>query len=193
MATTEEPSPPNPNSATQHSTNDDADHQLPVDDDDIDIDIDIDEDEEEEEDYDDLDEPQIPQSAQSKLRDQRFKVETLSRRLSSGLVPIRVHDVLINGNTKTKDWVIEAELKEIEKATTMQELMQASQIAIARLQGLEIFESCKVRLEAGPRELPNTANVIVDVVETDSKISGEFGVYTKPAVLSFSLFSFLLR
>lgn len=166
----EEATPSNPNNHSQHSTNNDVE---PRDDEDI-----------EEDDDDVVQEPNrgIPQSAASKLREQRFKVETLSRRLSSELVPIRVHDVVINGNTKTKDWVIEAELKGIENATSMQELMQASQIAIAKLQGLEIFDSCMVRLEAGPRELPNTANVIVDVVETDNKVSGEFGIYTKPSV-----------
>lgn len=170
----EEATPSNPNNHSQHSTNNDVE---PRDDEDIEEDQENDED-------DVVQEPNrgIPQSAASKLREQRFKVESLSRRLSSELVPIRVHDVVINGNTKTKDWVIEAELKGIENATSMQELMQASQIAVARLQGLEIFDSCKVRLEAGPRELPNTANVIVDVVETDNKVSGEFGIYTKPSV-----------
>ncbi|TKY56892.1 Sorting and assembly machinery component 50-like [Spatholobus suberectus] len=181
MTNTEEPSPPNRNNRTQHSTNGDAE---PHDDDDDDI-----EDDDDDDDNDDVvQEPNrgIPQSTASKLREQRFKVETLSQRLSSELVPIRVHDVVINGNTKTKDWVIEAELKGIENATSMQELMQASQIAIARLQDLEIFDSCKVRLEAGPRELPNTANVIVDVVETDNKVSGECGVYTKPSTSSWT-------
>jgi outer membrane protein insertion porin family len=150
------------------------------------------EEEDEEYEYEEIDEEeQIPQSTESKLRNQRFKVQTLSRRLSSELVPIRVHDVIINGNTKTKDWIIEAELNGIENATTMQELMQASQIAIAKLQALEIFDSCKVKLEAGPIELPDTANVIVDVVETEDKLSGAFGVYMKPSVLSYS-FSFFV-
>jgi outer membrane protein insertion porin family len=149
------------------------------------------EEEDEEYEYEEIDEQeqQIPQSTESKLRNQRFKVQTLSRRLSSELVPIRVHNVIINGNTKTKDWIIEAELNGIQNATTMQELMQASQIAIAKLQALEIFDSCKVKLEAGPIELPDTANVIVDVVETEDKLSGAFGVYMKPSVLSYS-FSF---
>jgi outer membrane protein insertion porin family len=160
------------------------------------IDNEEEEEEEEEEDeeyeYEEIDEEeQIPQSTESKLRNQRFKVQTLSRRLSSELVPIRVHNVIINGNTKTKDWIIEAELNGIQNATTMQELMQASQIAIAKLQALEIFDSCKVKLEAGPIELPDTANVIVDVVETEDKLSGAFGVYMKPSVLSYS-FSFFV-
>lgn len=174
MTSTEEPS-------LQHSTNGDAEpnHHHDI------------EDDEEEEDDDQYDEDDdvvqqpnrgIPQSAATKLREQRFKVETLSRRLSSELVPIRVHDVVINGNTKTKDWVIQAELRGVENATSMQELMQVSQIAIARLQELQTFDSCMFRLEAGPRELPNTVNVIVDVVETGNKVSAKFNVYNKPSV-----------
>ncbi|XLT63170.1 hypothetical protein HN873_019694, partial [Arachis hypogaea] len=49
----------------------------------------------------------------------------LARRLLSKMVPIRVHNILVKGNTKTKDWVIEAELKRIKSATTMQDLMRA--------------------------------------------------------------------
>ncbi|XP_020983030.1 uncharacterized protein LOC107496983 [Arachis duranensis] len=142
---------------------------------------------EEEEEEDVLPNLRTPQSAASKLREQRFKVETLARRLSSEMVPIRVHDVLVKGNTKTKDWVIEAELKGIETATTMQDLMRACEAAIARLQALEIFDSCKVRLEPGPKELPNTANVVVDVVESNNTVSGECGVYTKPSTSSWTL------
>ncbi|KAL9316228.1 hypothetical protein ACSQ67_017229 [Phaseolus vulgaris] len=178
MTSTEEPS-------LQHSTNGDAEpnHHHDI------------EDDEEEEDDDQYDEDDdvvqqpnrgIPQSAATKLREQRFKVETLSRRLSSELVPIRVHDVVINGNTKTKDWVIQAELRGVENATSMQELMQVSQIAIARLQELQTFDSCMFRLEAGPRELPNTVNVIVDVVETGNKVSAKFNVYNKPSTSSWT-------
>ncbi|BAT81094.1 hypothetical protein LR48_Vigan07g058200 [Vigna angularis] len=184
MTNSEEPSLPNPNNNTQDSTNSDAEphHHHDIEDDE----------EEEDDEYDEEDDVvqqpnrTIPQSAASKLREQRFKVETLSRRLSSELVPIRVHDVVINGNTKTKDWVIVAELGGIENATSMQELVQVSQIAISRLQDLEIFDSCTVRLEAGPRELPNTANVIVDVVETGNKVSAKFSVYNKPSTSSWT-------
>ncbi|CAJ2644096.1 unnamed protein product [Trifolium pratense] len=146
-----------------------------------DEDIDEQEDEEEEEEEDDL-----PQSPLARLREQKFKLETLSRRLSSELVPIRVHDVIIRGNTITKDWVIEAEIKGIEDVSTMQELIRASEIALARLQNLGVFESSKLSLEPGPVELPNTANVVIDIVEAANKISGEFGVYTKPATSSWT-------
>ncbi|RDX89720.1 Sorting and assembly machinery component 50-like protein [Mucuna pruriens] len=152
-----------------------------------DDDIDEQEDEEEEEDDDDDDDDDVvSQSPLSRLREQRSKVETLSRRLASELVPIRVHDVLIRGNTKTKDWVIEAELKPLEDAATMQELIRASEIAVARLRSLDIFDSTELRLEAGPPELPHTANVVVEVVEIANRTSGEFGVYTKPATSSWT-------
>jgi outer membrane protein insertion porin family len=149
-----------------------------VENDDEDIEEQEDEEEEQEEDDD------LPQSPLARLREQKFKLETLSRRLSSELVPIRVHDVIIRGNTKTKDWVIEAELKGIEDVSTMQELIRASEIALARLRNLGVFESSKLSLEPGPVELPNTANVVIDIVEAVNKISGEFGVYTKPSVQS---------
>ncbi|XP_027337974.1 sorting and assembly machinery component 50 homolog B-like [Abrus precatorius] len=168
---------PNPNNANANQSQNDTED-----------DNDIDEEEEEEEDDDVSPEPnqQNPQSPLSRLLEQRSKVETVFRRLSSELVPIRVHDVLIHGNTKTKDWVIQAELKVVENATTMQELISASEIALARLQSLEIFDSSKLTLKAGPPELPHTANVIVNVVETAKKISGEFSVYTKPSTSAWT-------
>lgn len=103
-------------------------------------------------------------------------------------LPARVHDVIIKGNTKTRDWVIEAEVEGIKKATTMRELVEMAQIANAKLHSLQIFDSVNIKLEPGPSELAGTANVIIEVSETDSKLSGEVGVYSKPSVQSFSLF-----
>lgn len=103
-------------------------------------------------------------------------------------LPARVHDVLIKGNTKTKDWVIEAEVEGLKNATTIQELVEAAKVANAKLHSLQIFDSVNIRLEPGPPELAGTANVIIEVSETDSKLSGEVGVYSKPSVQSFPLF-----
>ncbi|KAI4306482.1 hypothetical protein L6164_029755 [Bauhinia variegata] len=141
---------------------------------------DVEDDEDEE---DDLQDQRTPQSEESRLSQQRFKLENLFQRLSSERVPLRVHDVVIKGNTKTKDWVIEAEMEGIKSATTMQELLQAASVANAKLQGLEIFDSVNITLDSGPPELPGTANVIIEVSETERKLSGEFGVYTKPTGL----------
>lgn len=190
----EVPFPPNPNNATNGEAEDednDNNNNSSIDQQDAEDEEEEDEEEEDEDEDDDVVSHRKPQSPLSKLREQRLRLETLSRRLSSELVPIRVHDVVINGNTKTKDWVIEAELKGIENATTVQELLRESEIALARLQSLGIFDSSKVRLEPGPPELPDTANVVVDIVEAVNNVSGEFGVYTKPSVQSCSLFLFI--
>ncbi|KAI4306481.1 hypothetical protein L6164_029755 [Bauhinia variegata] len=145
---------------------------------------DVEDDEDEE---DDLQDQRTPQSEESRLSQQRFKLENLFQRLSSERVPLRVHDVVIKGNTKTKDWVIEAEMEGIKSATTMQELLQAASVANAKLQGLEIFDSVNITLDSGPPELPGTANVIIEVSETERKLSGEFGVYTKPTTSSWTV------
>ncbi|XP_054789110.1 uncharacterized protein LOC129294679 [Prosopis cineraria] len=184
MADSEEenkaPFPPNPSNAQERlkSSNGDAEDDGYEDED---------EDEDEDEEDDDLHEPNLQktQSRDSFLREQRFKINHLARRMSTEEVPIRVHDVLIKGNTKTRDWVIEAELQGIQNATTMQELLKATEIALAKLQRLGIFDSSTITLEAGPPELGDTANVIVQVSETISKISGECGVYTKPSASSW--------
>ncbi|KAK7311198.1 hypothetical protein RJT34_09180 [Clitoria ternatea] len=167
------PFSPNPNNANAEEDDNNIDDE---EEDEVEVEVD---------DNDD-DDDDVDQSPLSRLREQQFKLEALSRRLSSETVPIRVHDVLIRGNTVTKDWVIEAELKLFEDVATVQELLRASEISLARLQSLGIFDSTHLSLEPGPPELPHTANVIVDVVEADSKISGEFGVYTKPSTSSWT-------
>lgn len=144
---------------------------------------------EEEEDEEDDQEPPLqrkPFSEESRLRAEKAKLENLFRRISTEKVDLRVHDVLIKGNTKTKEYLIEAELEGIKKATTMQELLEASAIANANLRELEIFDSVRITLDSGPPELPGTTNVIVEVVETESVITGELGCYTKPAARSWT-------
>ncbi|EHA8591132.1 putative Outer membrane OMP85 family protein [Cocos nucifera] len=109
------------------------------------------------------------------------KVERLLRRLSSGPVRLRVHDVVIRGNAKTKDSVIEAEvLDAFRSASTMQELLQAAGAANERLGRLDVFDSVSITLDAGPPELPGTANVIIDVVEAKNPLTGDIGIFTKP-------------
>ena len=69
----------------------------------------------------------------------------------------------------------------------MQELLKASQIVNLRLQALEVFDSVKITLDSGRPELPGTANVIIEVVETASPLSGQIGAYTKAEVNFFYL------
>ncbi|KAI8540130.1 hypothetical protein RHMOL_Rhmol09G0238200 [Rhododendron molle] len=117
----------------------------------------------------------------------RADMDDLFRRISTNSVALRVHDVFIKGNTKTKESLIEYEIEALKNATTVQELLQAAAVANARLRRLGIFDSVNITLDAGPPELPGTANVVVEVVETKNPISGDFGVFSKPEARSWSL------
>ncbi|KAK8629633.1 hypothetical protein V6N13_078466 [Hibiscus sabdariffa] len=120
-----------------------------------------------------------PQSREARFRSEKLKMESLLQRMKTGPVSVRVHDVIIKGNTKTKDHIIEAETEVLNNVGSMQELLKASQIVNLRLQALEIFDSVKITLDSGPPELPGTANVIIEVVETANPLSGQIGAFTK--------------
>ncbi|PWA44465.1 hypothetical protein CTI12_AA526020 [Artemisia annua] len=115
------------------------------------------------------------------------QMEALIQRVKSEKVPLRVHDVIIKGNTKTKDSVIDFQIQALKTVTSVQELLQAAQIASIRLQKLEIFDSVNVTLDAGPPGLPGTSNVIVEVVECKNPVTGDIGIFTKPEARSWSL------
>ncbi|KAI7754672.1 hypothetical protein M8C21_012776, partial [Ambrosia artemisiifolia] len=149
------------------------------------------EDEEEEDDdfnEDEEEEEQQPLlTPESKMQTQRSQMEQVFHRISSERVPLRVHDVLIKGNTKTKDFIIEAEIEALKTATSVQELLQAATIANARLRKLDVFDSVSITLDSGPPELPGTSNVVVQVVECKNPLTGDVGVFTKPEARSWSL------
>ncbi|KAA8539551.1 hypothetical protein F0562_026243 [Nyssa sinensis] len=126
-------------------------------------------------------------TGESRMRSERAKMENLFNRISRERVPLRVHDLLIKGNIKTKDSLIEAEVEGLKNATSMQELLQAATIANDRLHRLEIFDSVNITLDSGPPELPGTANVIVEVVETKNPLTGDIGIFSKPEAGSSSL------
>lgn len=144
--------------------------------------------EEEEEDDEDHEEDSEAAQQQRKSRVDRPKIENLFRRMRNGPVPLRVHDVIVKGNTKTRDYLIEAELDAIRNATTMQEIIQAANIINYKLRELECFDSVEITLDSGPPELPGTSNVIIQVVETKSPLSGQIGTYTKGEVYISSAF-----
>jgi len=132
-------------------------------------------------------EEEAPATAKSRLQSDKAKMMKLMNRLKSEPVTLRVHDVIIKGNTKTKDSVIEAEIvDELKKANTLQEIFQAAAIANARLRQLEIFDSISLMVDAGPPELPGTANVVVEVSETKRPLAGEIALFTKQGVISIS-------
>ncbi|GAB4831969.1 hypothetical protein Ancab_005986 [Ancistrocladus abbreviatus] len=132
-------------------------------------------------------EDEQPVTEESKLRSQKDKLENLVRRLSSEKVTLRVHDVIIKGNTKTNESLIEAEVDALKQASTLQELLQAASIANARLRQLQIFDAVNITLDSGPSELPGTANVVVEVSESKSPLTGDIGIFTKPEARSWSL------
>ncbi|KAJ4796043.1 hypothetical protein LUZ62_047289 [Rhynchospora pubera] len=119
---------------------------------------------------------------------ERERLKSIFRRLSTDPVHVRVHDVVIKGNTKTKDAIIEAEISDLfKKPRTVQELVAAASIANARLKQLDVFDSVSITLDAGPAELPGTTNVVIEVVEASNPLTGNVGVFSKPEARSWSL------
>ncbi|CAN0909797.1 Sorting and assembly machinery component 50 homolog [Linum grandiflorum] len=117
--------------------------------------------------------------SQPRARTEHQKLEGLFNRMQTEFVPLRVHDLIIKGNTRTKDHLIEAETALLKNCTSMQEILMVSQVVNSRLQALQVFDSVKMTLEVGPPELPETCNVLVEVEEAKSRLLGEVGAYTK--------------
>ncbi|KAK1667644.1 hypothetical protein QYE76_055803 [Lolium multiflorum] len=110
------------------------------------------------------------------------------RRLYGEPVGIRVHDIVIEGNFKTRDALIEAEVADLlRSAGTVQDLLRASTLASALLRRLDVFESVCITLDAGPPELPGTANVLIEVVEAATVGGLNFGYYSRAQARSGSL------
>ncbi|XP_010543713.1 PREDICTED: uncharacterized protein LOC104816537 [Tarenaya hassleriana] len=145
--------------------------------------------EDEEEVGEDDDESTLPRpgTREGRSSEERIKAQSLFRRMRAAPVPVRVHDVVVRGNGKTKDHVIEAEVEVVRHATTLQELLEASRVANFNLQALEIFDSVNITLDSGPPELPGTTNVVIDVVESKNPLSGQIGAYTKAEARSASV------
>ncbi|CAM6127506.1 unnamed protein product [Calypogeia fissa] len=127
------------------------------------------------------------ESEEAAIYDAARLASKLSEKLTTEPIHIRVHDVQIKGNVKTKDSVIEAQLDEVRRVQTMQDLLQESVKANARLRAMGIFEKCTITVDAGPEELPGTANVIVEVEETKRPFSGDMGVFSKPETKTWTL------
>ncbi|MQL69233.1 hypothetical protein Taro_001485 [Colocasia esculenta] len=123
-----------------------------------------------------------------RVSSRKEKMAGVLRRLSSRPVNLRVHDIVIKGNRRTPDSVIEAQVVDaFRSASTMQEVIRAASIASARLRSLGIFDSVVITLDAGPPELHNTTNVVIEVVEARNPLAGDIGVFTKPEARSWSL------
>ena len=88
------------------------------------------------------------------------------RCLCAESVGIRVHDIIIEGNLKTRGSLIEAEVADLlRSAGTLQGLVRASFLAGELLRRIGVFESFTITLGAGPPEFPSTTNVVIEVVE----------------------------
>jgi outer membrane protein insertion porin family len=111
------------------------------------------------------------------------RVRAVFRRLHAEPVGTRVHDIIIEGNLKTRAALIEAEVADLlRSAGTVQGLLLASMIANERLRGLDVFESVSIVLDAGPPELPGTTNVLIQVVEAGTFSGFNFGYFSRPEV-----------
>ena len=86
------------------------------------------------------------------------KVKAVFRRLHAEPVGIRVHDVIIRGNFKTRGSLIEEEVGDLlRSAGTVQGLVRASSHANALLRRLAVFESVSITLDTAPPGVPAAA------------------------------------
>ncbi|KAL5700689.1 hypothetical protein ACHQM5_026106 [Ranunculus cassubicifolius] len=115
------------------------------------------------------------------------KWKNLLNRLSKERIRLRVHDIIIEGNIRTKESFIEAEIESLRNVTSMQELLQAATAVNDHLESLEIFDAVLITFDSGPAELPDTANVTVKVVEAKSPLVGNIGIFTKTETKAWSL------
>lgn len=144
------------------------------------------EDEDEDEEDDEIDQ-EVSMSNDAQRLEERRKLEGLLWRLKTENVPLRVHEVVIKGNMKTKESVIESEIKALKNANSLQEVFQIASVVNSRLREMDIFDEVDITIDVGPKELPGTANVVVEVVETRSPVAGSVGMYTKPGVCVFAV------
>uniref|UniRef100_A0ACD5VLK8 Uncharacterized protein n=1 Tax=Avena sativa TaxID=4498 RepID=A0ACD5VLK8_AVESA len=116
------------------------------------------------------------------------RMRAVVQRLYADPVGIRVHDIIIEGNFKTRAALIEAEVADLlRSAETVQDLVRASGLANARLRGLQVFDSVSITLDAGPPEFPGTTNVLIEVVEAGTFGGFSFGYFSKPEARSGAL------
>jgi outer membrane protein insertion porin family len=134
------------------------------------------EEEEEDGDADELDGPAAEAAFQERVR-------AVFRRLYAEPVVTRVHDIIIEGNLKTRAALIEAEVADLlRSAGSVQQLVLAARLANERLRGLDVFESVSIVIDAGPPELPGTTNVLIQVVEAGTFSGFNFGYFSRPEV-----------
>nr|XP_010920994.1 uncharacterized protein LOC105044706 [Elaeis guineensis] len=114
--------------------------------------------------------------------------DLVSRRNSIWPARVRVNGVFVKGNARTRASLIEAEvLPAFRSAVTLGGLLRAAAAANERLRRLGIFESVSITLDAGPPDLPGTADVVIEVVEAKNAVAGDICVFSKPEARTWSL------
>lgn len=118
----------------------------------------------------------IPSDEQERVEEEEGEEEQEDVLEEVRYKPVRVHDILIKGNERTKDGVIERELEEAGRANTFEELQIALLKASFGLRRLGVFSSVKILVDSGPEELPETVNVFV-IVKESGIVSANVGTY----------------
>ena len=98
-------------------------------------------------------------------------------------LPLRVHDIVITGNTRTKDYLIERHLQPLRAVQTVGKLVTAVEEARDGLERLGLFATVQLEADSGPVELPGTANIKIVVEELKDGRSGSFGTYQQVSIL----------
>ncbi|CAM8975410.1 unnamed protein product [Rhodiola kirilowii] len=174
--------------SSEFSAADEVEEDEPVDDEEDIDDVDDDGDDDDDGDFDDDEEfSSDRRSEEFLLEDERARLEKIFLRLSRETVFLRVHDVVIKGNSKTDPSVILSEVEVLKRATTMQEIIQAANTVNSRLRSLGLFDFVDITLHSGPPGMPGTTNVVIEVVEKKSNVSGDVAIFTKPQARSLSL------
>ena len=90
--------------------------------------------------------------------------------------PLTVHAVEVKGDERTRPGLFARVLAPVYRAGTLDELRVRCLEANAVLSSYGIFDRVDILCDAGPEEHPDTANVVVEVVEK-KKLNLKGGAY----------------
>ena len=129
--------------------------------------------EEEEEEEEDDDDDMLPEDFEFRLRE-----------FAQNPIPVKVHDLKIEGNYKTRAFVIESQFDRLRDVATSQDLLREASYAVTRLERMGIFEECTLSLENGP--VRGSVNVVVSVEERSNPCTFDLGSFIKYEVCCLS-------
>uniref|UniRef100_A0A7S0WW56 Bacterial surface antigen (D15) domain-containing protein n=1 Tax=Pyramimonas obovata TaxID=1411642 RepID=A0A7S0WW56_9CHLO len=79
--------------------------------------------------------------------------------------PLRVTGLRIDGNLRTRDWVVEREFTAVLESQTLDELKDRLLEASGRLKDLDIFSYIDIECDAGPPGIPGSTELVVTLKE----------------------------